>query len=426
MSPKSSLPGTGEVPASPVRRAGIFVTAAALVVVGTLGAAGTARAQAQGLIFSEDFRVELPEAVAAISEIMAAQGITPVATNDFGTDPGDLRDYACVIDLQVDFALDPLRLLRYDSYLRTGGSLYLSGEHSAFAFRNDSLSAFINSMGGGPVVADPVSSPFPGPTDIIEPMNPDHPLATTCNSVSELVFDGIANGHWLQLGTGTWVTNAPDYACVGAWDHGTMAGAPAGRLVAGLDINAFATGASGTLDFRVSDRTIPTQNRAWLENLVQYLCRPDATCLCEPRNHGYWHRYCLGVNDIDPGRNGHGNGPGPTHDTPNLPPTLVDKVNAVMLAYGQEGCASLDDGPFSDPMQAALREYATLQLNLLSGYLTGSCPVELHPVVDTEGLRVADAVRLMETLMAGGTEDELKDARWIGEHVNNGEALDLP
>ena len=144
---------------------------------------------------------------------------------------------------------------------------------------------------------------------------------------------------------------------------------------------------------------------------------------CAPRNHGYWHRYCLGQGVIDPGRHGHGGGPGPKREHDDLPPDLLDIADAAMAPHGLSACQALDEGPLSDPLLAALRELATIHLNLAGQKLDLSCDVELHPVVDAPDLIVADAIALMEERIADGSVLALHEARWIGEHIVNGEAL---
>src|SRR5204862_3544853 len=90
----------------------------------------------------------------------------------------------------------------------------------------------------------------------------------------------------------------------------------------------------------------------------------------DPRNHGYWHRYCLGTDTIDPGRNGGGNGPGESHDTATLPANLLAMTDADLAPYGIATCAALDEGPFSDARQAALRASATIRPTINAGYLS--------------------------------------------------------
>ena len=84
---------------------------------------------------------------------------------------------------------------------------------------------------------------------------------------------------------------------------------------------------------------------------------------------------------------------------------------------------ALDDGPLSDKRLAALRELAALYFDLEVGYLSRDCKIELEPVVATSGLTVGDGIALMQTLLATGGNAAFEEARWIGEHIANGEAL---
>jgi hypothetical protein len=387
--------------------------------------ASTAGAQTRALVLSEDFRVELPEAVNTLTGIMTAQGIVPEIRLPFPFEEiGDLEAYQCVFDLRVDYEIDPVIGARLIDHAERGRGLYMAGEHAVFAFRNDSVAGIVGLLGGGSVAVSPVSGGFLTPRDIVEPTNPDHPLSTDCNAVSEAVYDGIDNGQFINTGTGTWVSGTPFSAGMASWDNGALGVAPDARVVVALDINWLAFGTSGTIDWRVEDRTIPTQNRALAENLVQFLCTPEATCGgCEPRTHGFWHRTCLGWDAIDPGRNGGGNGPDPNRHGEPFDAALDAAVDGVLSPYGVGGCESLDDGPFSDERLAALRELATLQFNLKGKLLSTSCPVELEPVMPGADLDVGDALAEMHRLLSLGDEDSAKAARWIGEHVNNGEAL---
>lgn len=399
--------------------------AALTAVVIPLAVGSGAHAQSRALILSEDFRTEIPESVASLTGLLAAQGIATDVMSPFPFDDvGDLSPYQCVFDLRVDFELDPVIGMRMQQNADLGRGLYLAGEHPVFAFRNDSITGFLAALGAGPVAASPFASGSLTPRDILEPTNPDHPLSTDCNAVSEVDYDGIDNGHFIATGNGTWVSGSITNAGMAAWGDGQLIAAPNARVVVALDVNWLATGSTGTFDWRVLDRTIPTQNRALAENMVQWLCVPGASCGgCAPRNHGFWHRACLGWGAIDPGRNGGGNGPGPSPQTEAFDPAVGLAADGPMAAYGLGACQALDEGPFSDERLAALRELATLQLNLKGKLLSTSCAVELHPVLDAPGLNVGSALAEMQRLIALGDEDSLKDARWIGEHVNNGEAL---
>ena len=385
--------------------------------------ASCAMGQSRAVILSEDIREDVSSTATNLTSVLAGFGITAETRVPAPfSDPGDMSDALCVFDLRVDYALDPSSVSRLGAVAAAGGGLYFAGEHPVFAFRNDSVSSFIASEGGGPVAASPFGVPAPAPHDIEEPVNPDHPIASTCNDVTIVTYDGVANGQLVSLGNGTWLTGSPFSAGAATWDTGALRSAPNARLVFALDVNYLSSSPSGTYEFTETNRTVPTQNAPFAQNMVQWLCTRDASCACAPYNHGWWHRVCLGTDQIDPGRNGQGNGPGP-HPNRDILDQAFLGADAFMAAYGQTACQSLDDGPFSDERLAALRELATLELNLRAGFLSSGCPVELHPVDDTDGLVVRDAIRLMQQRLLDGSPDALREARWIGEHVANREAL---
>lgn len=409
-----------------VRLAGSIAAAATIALAGLMATATTVPAQGRALVVYNSFRTTLVEDAATIEGILTGHGMAVDLRDPFAAeDLGDLSDYQCVWDLRVDYELFPVDDMRFTDYLVGGGGLYLAGEHGVFAWRNDDVAALIDSLGGGPVSVFPIAPSGTTPVDILQPTNPDHPITGGCLDPIGLVdFSGIGCGMFSSLGTGTWLTGSPIGGASAAWDPGSLALAPDAHLVVGLDVNYMSPGDAGTLYFRVLNRSIPTENYQFIDNMAGYLCGFEPPPGNEdPRTHGYWHRFCLGTDTIDPGRNGRGNGPGPSRDSGSLPPGLLGGVDASLAPYGVRTCAALDDGSFSEPRIAALREYATLQLNIQAGYLDCNVPIELRPVVDTDGLTVGDAVQLMKDALALGTDEALRDAIWIGEHVNNGEAI---
>ena len=72
-------------------------------------------------------------------------------------------------------------------------------------------------------------------------------------------------------GNGVWVTGVPGSAGAAAWDQGQLTTAPTARVAVVLDVNFLATGAGGTLDFEIANPLNPTQNRAFVQNLVTFL-----------------------------------------------------------------------------------------------------------------------------------------------------------
>jgi hypothetical protein len=423
-----SLLGTDRVRLVPSRlaRTRTFIALLALGLAGSALVPPRAVAQDRAMIVIHSFRPTLVDASIALGQTLSANGmVVDLRDPFFGDDVGDLADYTCVWDLRVDDALQAIDEARFQDHLLAGRGLYLSGEHGSFSFRNNSVAAFLSSNGGGPIAMSPIPPPGLTPVDNLEPTNPAHPITGDClNPVTEVDYSGIGSGSFTNFGTGTWLSGSPVSGGAAAFDPGSLASVPDAHVVVGLDVNYLSAGFAGTLDFQVLNPLIPTQNRQFVQNIAAYLCgfaRPEGAK--DPRNHGYWHRYCLGSDTIDPGRNGGGRGPGPSRDAASLPANLLVATDAIMAAHGVTTCAALDDGPFSEPRVAALRELATLHLNLQSGYLDCSALVELHPVNDTPGLRVGDALALMEAALAGTDDDALRDAAWIGEHVNNGEAI---
>jgi hypothetical protein len=65
--------------------------------------------------------------------------------------PTDLTGYQQVWDMRYDTALSSNDMALYDTFLKNSGYLYLSGEHGGFATRNNSISAFTSSLGGGTI-----------------------------------------------------------------------------------------------------------------------------------------------------------------------------------------------------------------------------------------------------------------------------------
>jgi hypothetical protein len=67
------------------------------------------------------------------------------------THPGDLTGYQQVWDMRINDAISASEAALYDTFLQNNGYLYLSGENSGFATRNNSISAFVSTLGGGTV-----------------------------------------------------------------------------------------------------------------------------------------------------------------------------------------------------------------------------------------------------------------------------------
>lgn len=65
--------------------------------------------------------------------------------------PADMSTVDQVWDLRINDAISAADQAAYDTFLQNNGFLYLAGENTSFATRNNSISAFVSTLGGGTV-----------------------------------------------------------------------------------------------------------------------------------------------------------------------------------------------------------------------------------------------------------------------------------
>jgi len=65
--------------------------------------------------------------------------------------PADISNIDQVWDLRINSAISTADQSAYDTFLQNSGYLYLAGENTSFATRNNSISAFTSTLGGGAV-----------------------------------------------------------------------------------------------------------------------------------------------------------------------------------------------------------------------------------------------------------------------------------
>ena len=65
--------------------------------------------------------------------------------------PADISDIEQIWDVRINDAISTADQEAYDTFLQNSGYLYLAGENSSFATRNNSISAFTSTLGGGAV-----------------------------------------------------------------------------------------------------------------------------------------------------------------------------------------------------------------------------------------------------------------------------------
>jgi hypothetical protein len=173
------------------------------------------------------------------------------------TTGGTLADYSAfdqVWDLRynVNFTLDDLTA--FESYLASGGRLYLTGENASFdATRNTSLRGLIFALGGGDV---PYGSGAPPNTQSFTALGSALNTPNTLASVGYLGARKVTGG-----GNGFLVTESPaGEGSMVAWDFGQIDDAPLARMIALWDVDVF--------------RDSPGSGIDWTENMVIFLGAP--------------------------------------------------------------------------------------------------------------------------------------------------------
>jgi outer membrane autotransporter protein len=168
---------------------------------------------------------------------LIAAGYDVTITNDASTLTGNLGGISQVWDVRPNVALSTTDASNYLGYLNDAGGLFLLGENSGFATRNNSIVDFIaNTAGGGDVTygGGMVQSQYV--TDIFN----GSALITADSATS---FYVPASGTFSNPGNGTYVTTAgPNGTGDGtgiAYGAGSLTNALTGRLLTYLDVNTF-------------------------------------------------------------------------------------------------------------------------------------------------------------------------------------------
>ena len=65
--------------------------------------------------------------------------------------PSDISGYQQIWDMRYNTAVSESDMAAYDTFLQNNGYLYFTGEHDGFATRNNSISDFTNTLGGGTI-----------------------------------------------------------------------------------------------------------------------------------------------------------------------------------------------------------------------------------------------------------------------------------
>ncbi len=149
---------------------------------------------------------------------------------------GSLSNYKQVWDVRMNAPLESAVGTSYLDYLNGAGGLFLLGENSGFALRNNSIVNFIIGVGGGDVqyggglvTSQYVTDVFNGAATVV----PD----------SLTSFYVPASGTFATAGNGVFITtDGPGGTGAGtgiAFGAGSLQNAPTGRLLTYLDVNTF-------------------------------------------------------------------------------------------------------------------------------------------------------------------------------------------
>jgi hypothetical protein len=91
---------------------------------------------------------EYGNASASMKTELEAAGHTVTSVSSL---PEDISAVEQIWDLRINDAISSADQTTYDTFLKNNGYLYLAGENSSFATRNNSISAFTSTLGGGAV-----------------------------------------------------------------------------------------------------------------------------------------------------------------------------------------------------------------------------------------------------------------------------------
>ena len=205
------------------------------------------------------------EGDATVDAVMSARAHLAALGNSV-TNGGLLLDYSGfdqVWDLRVtqsnpDANLSAADVVAMGNYLSAGGRMYLTGEWSLFDnARNDSLVAWINSVGAGNVTLE---------QDVAgqQAVTPKGEQVNTPNLFSKLP---VLTSRAVSTDQGFLVSAEPggDIGTYVAWDFGDILGSPDARMLVGFDINIFDEFFSASFDWTNVDA------RGWTENVVTFL-----------------------------------------------------------------------------------------------------------------------------------------------------------
>lgn len=221
--------------------------------------------QAEAAIYFIDTTVNNPEPKTALTNL----GYTVVS----GGTLSDYSAYEQVWDRRYDQVITASDAAAFTDYLQGGGRMFLTGEHTGFPDRNNSLISFLNSVGAGTV--DLTSNTFSSLQTFTTEGQAVNPLGT---------YAGIYTTAGLMVtesSPGFMITETAAGSGKGSlvgWDFGDILGSESARMIVGFDTTLSGRTTSGSLHTAI-----------W-GNFAQYLDDPAPTnaAVPEPATFVIW------------------------------------------------------------------------------------------------------------------------------------------
>ncbi len=168
-----------------------------------------------------------------LDALLQSQGNTTTISDPV---PGSLAGYDQIWDIRFSNT-NPISAgeqTQFINFMQSGGAMFVMGENSGFATRNNSVFNLISAAGGGSISFVAVNS-----TQSVNPV-----IGTTPNAVASFTYNapGGGSGGGLSSGNGVFLTD--DGVAGGTalgFPQGTLGNAPAGGLVVVLDVNFMQT-----------------------------------------------------------------------------------------------------------------------------------------------------------------------------------------
>jgi hypothetical protein len=182
-----------------------------------------------------------------LSNKLTTAGFT--VTSNAGVPGGSLATYQQIWDTRFNqIVLSASDITAYTTYLAGGGNLFLLGENTGFATRNNSIISFIAAVGGGTITVT-------SPSNTVTVLTP-----FAAGITNPFTFQAAAGTH--SVGSyGAIAVDAASIAPAIVYGPGALTAAPAGSLIIVFDVNFLGTSADAN-------------SQQLIRNLIAYLAAP--------------------------------------------------------------------------------------------------------------------------------------------------------